>query len=119
MKFLHCADVHLDSPMRGLARYDGAPIEQIRGATRRAFERLVRVAIEEAVAFVVIAGDLYDGDRDDFQTAMFFQRQLRAERSRRSRRYRLWQPRRGERDHQAAYPPRGSARFSSQRGRHG
>jgi DNA repair exonuclease SbcCD nuclease subunit len=78
MKFLHCADVHLDSPMRGLARYDGAPIEQIRGATRHAFERLVRVAIEEAVAFVVIAGDLYDGERDDFQTAMFFQRQLRA-----------------------------------------
>jgi hypothetical protein len=37
MKFLHCADVHLDSPMRGLARYDGAPIEQIRGATRHAW----------------------------------------------------------------------------------
>jgi DNA repair exonuclease SbcCD nuclease subunit len=78
MKFLHCADVHLDSPMRGLARYDGAPVEQLRGATRHAFERLVRVALEEAVAFVVIAGDLYDGDRDDFQTAMFLQRQLRA-----------------------------------------
>ncbi|MHB8340960.1 MAG: metallophosphoesterase family protein [Mycobacteriales bacterium] len=76
MKFLHCADVHLDSPLRGLARYEGAPLEALRGATRRAFERLVALAIEEEVAFVVIAGDLYDGDRDDFQTAMFLQRQL-------------------------------------------
>ena len=76
MKFVHCADVHLDSPMRGLARYEGAPVEQLRGATRRAFERLVAYALEEDVAFVIIAGDLYDGDRDDFTTAMFLQRQL-------------------------------------------
>ncbi len=78
LKFVHCADIHLDSPMRGLARYDGAPVEQLRGATRRAFERLVGLAIDEGVAFVVIAGDLYDGDRDDYHTAMFLQRQLRA-----------------------------------------
>jgi len=78
LKFLHCADIHLDSPMRGLARYDGAPVEQLRGATRHAFERLVSMAVDEGVAFVVIAGDLYDGDRDDYHTAMFLQRQLRA-----------------------------------------
>jgi len=78
MKFLHTADVHLDSPMLGLARYgDTAPIKRIRGATRRAFERLVDLALAEDVSFVVIAGDLYDGERDDFQTAIFLQRQLR------------------------------------------
>lgn len=78
MKFVHCADIHLDSPMVGLARYEGAPVERLRGATRRAFERLVGFAIEEQAAFVVIAGDLYDGERDDFHTAMFLQRQLHA-----------------------------------------
>lgn len=78
MKFLHTADVHLDSPMLGLARYgDTAPIDQIRGATRRAFESLVDLALAEDVSFVVVAGDLYDGERDDFQTAIFLQRQLR------------------------------------------
>ncbi len=76
-KILHCADIHLDSPMRGLARYEGAPVGQLRGATRQAFERLVRLAIDEDVSVVVIAGDLYDGDRDDYHTAMFLQRQLR------------------------------------------
>ncbi len=53
MKFVHCADVHLDSPMRGLARYEGAPVERLRGATRRAFERLVELALEEQAAFVI------------------------------------------------------------------
>ena len=76
MRFVHCADVHLDSPLRGLSRYEGAPVDRLRRATRDAFERLVRCAIDEKADFVVIAGDLYDGDRDDFQTAMFLQGQL-------------------------------------------
>ena len=70
-KFLHAADIHLDSPLRGLERYDGAPIEEIRGATRRALENLVRVAIDREVSFVVVAGDLYDGDWRDHHTGLF------------------------------------------------
>ena len=31
--FLHAADIHLDSPLRGLERYEHAPAERIRGAT--------------------------------------------------------------------------------------
>lgn len=76
MKLLHCADLHLDSPMRGLSRHEGAPEELLRGATRRAFERAVQLAVDEGVGAVVVAGDLYDGDRDDYNTAIFFQRQL-------------------------------------------
>jgi len=75
-KFLHAADIHLDSPLRGLDRYDGAPVEEIRGATRRALENLVRAASEQQVAFVVIAGDVYDGDWPDFNTGLFFVRQM-------------------------------------------
>lgn len=72
MKFLHAADIHLDSPLRGLDRYEGAPVDEVRGATRRAFENLVRIALRERVDFVVIAGDLYDGDWPDFNTGLFF-----------------------------------------------
>jgi len=76
LKFLHAADIHLDSPLRGLERYEGAPAEEIRGATRRAFERLVDLAIEEEVAFVLLAGDLYDGDWKDYNTGLFFIAQM-------------------------------------------
>jgi len=76
LKFLHAADLHLDSPMRGLERYEGAPADQIRGATRRALENLVRLAIDENVALVIIAGDLYDTDWKDYNTALFLSQQM-------------------------------------------
>ena len=74
--FLHAADLHLDSPLRGLARHEDAPVEAIRGATRRALENLVTLALEKEVNFVLIAGDLYDGDQKDYATALFFTRQM-------------------------------------------
>jgi exonuclease SbcD len=77
IKFLHAADVHLDSPLRGLERYDGAPVEEIRGATRRAFENLIDLALAEEVAFLLLAGDLYDGDWKDYNTGLFFAAQMR------------------------------------------
>lgn len=76
MKFLHAADLHLDSPLRGLARHEGAPVDALRGATRKAFDNLVELAIEEKAAFVLLAGDLYDGTWQDFSTAIFLARKL-------------------------------------------
>ncbi len=75
-KFIHAADLHLDSPLRGLEQYEGAPVEQIRGATRQALGNLVDLAIAEEVAFVLFAGDLYDGDWKDYNTGLFFARQM-------------------------------------------
>jgi len=75
-KFIHAADIHLDSPLLKLDAYEGAPVEEIRGATRRAFENLVRTAVAEAVAFVVIAGDLYDGDWKDYNTGLYLVSQM-------------------------------------------
>jgi len=75
-KFIHAADIHLDSPLRGLSRYESAPVESIRNACRRALEHLVDLAIEEKVAFVLLAGDLYDGDWKDYSTGIFFSRQM-------------------------------------------
>lgn len=76
IRFIHAADIHLDSPLRGLERYEGAPVDEIRGATRRALENLVDLAIAEQVDFVLIAGDLYDGDWKDHQTGLFFVRMM-------------------------------------------
>ena len=77
IKFIHAADIHLDScESRGLVEYDGAPIEGCRRATRRALENLVQLAINEQVHFVLIAGDIYDGDWKDARTGLFFISQL-------------------------------------------
>ena len=76
MKFIHTADIHLDSPLSGLAAYKDAPADLLRTVTRDAFTRLVDAAIEEAVDFMVIAGDLYDGSWKDYNTGHFFCREM-------------------------------------------
>ena len=76
MKFVHAADLHLDSPLSGLSKYEGAPVEQIRGATRHALENLVKLCLAEQVSLLVIAGDLYDGDWRDYSTGLFFNKQM-------------------------------------------
>ena len=75
-RFLHAADIHLDSPLIGLSDVEGRVAERIRTAPRAAFEWLVDQAIEEGVDFLVIAGDLYDGTWRDFKTGLFFAEQM-------------------------------------------
>ena len=76
MKFLHAADIHLDSPLAGLRAREDLPEGVIRHCIRRAFAAMVDLARDEDVAFVVIAGDLYDGDWKDFSTSLFFAEQM-------------------------------------------
>jgi DNA repair protein SbcD/Mre11 len=77
MKFLHAADIHLDSPLAGLRARADLLEAVIRHCTRRAFSAMIDLARAEDVAFVVIAGDLYDGDWKDFSTGLFFADEMR------------------------------------------
>ena len=76
MRFIHAADLHIDSPLRGLNRFEGAPVARLRSATRQALTRLVDLALDEEVDFVLIAGDLYDRDWQDFHTGLFVREQM-------------------------------------------
>ena len=76
MRFIHASDLHIDSPLRGLDRYDGAPVDRLRSATRSALERLVDRALTERVDFLLLAGDIYDRDWQDFHTGLFFRGQM-------------------------------------------
>jgi DNA repair protein SbcD/Mre11 len=75
-RFLHSADIHLDSPLKGLEAYRDAPVEQIRGAVRRAFDNLIDLAVEEEAAFVLLAGDLFDVDWKDYNTGIYFMNRM-------------------------------------------
>ena len=76
-KFIHAADTHIDSRLLGLAAYEGAPVDRLRGASREAFANLVTLAIKEKVAFVIIAGDLFDGQWEDMRTGLWTAGQFR------------------------------------------
>ena len=75
-RFFHAADIHLDSPLKGIASQDDNAAARIRTATREAFDQLVSATINEQVDFLIIAGDLYDGDWRDYNTGLFFSRQM-------------------------------------------
>ena len=75
-RFLHAADLHLGSPFLGLAQKDDAVAARFASASRSAFEGLITQAIEEDVSFVVIAGDIFDGEWKDASIGLFFNRQL-------------------------------------------
>lgn len=75
-RFLHTADLHLDSPLRSLALRDADLAALIAGATRHALRAIVDLALSEQVDAVLIAGDLYDGSQTSMKTARFLSGQL-------------------------------------------
>ncbi|WP_210496062.1 metallophosphoesterase family protein [Microvirga antarctica] len=76
--FIHAADLHIDSPFAGLGLKDQAVAARFAKAGRQAVESLVAEAIDSQAAFVIIAGDVFDGDWKDVTTGLFFARALGA-----------------------------------------
>lgn len=74
--FIHAADLHLGSPFLGLASHDEEIAKRFSSASREAFTDLVTRAIDLKVAFVAIAGDVYDGEWKDTSIGLFFNREV-------------------------------------------
>jgi DNA repair protein SbcD/Mre11 len=62
ISFIHGADLHLDSPMVGLTHLPPDIFTRVKESTFTALNRLTKTAIERQVDFVILAGDLYDGE---------------------------------------------------------
>jgi DNA repair protein SbcD/Mre11 len=74
--FIHAADLHISSPLAGLGLKDRVVAERFAAAGRRAVEALADVAIQSQAAFLIVAGDIFDGDWKDVTTGLFFTRVL-------------------------------------------
>jgi DNA repair protein SbcD/Mre11 len=75
-KFVHAADLHLDSPFQNLKRKGNLPVEELKAASRDAFSALIKLCLDENVDFLLLAGDIYDGEWRDVQPAIFLGKQL-------------------------------------------
>jgi DNA repair protein SbcD/Mre11 len=75
--FVHAADLHLDSPLLGLAGKSAEYASRVEVASRVAFDNLVALAIDEGCRFMVLAGDIFDGDLRNFQTGLYFMEGMR------------------------------------------
>lgn len=75
-RFVHTADIHLDSPLRSLALRNPALAALIGDSTRQALVAIIDLCLDQKVDALVIAGDLYDGDQTSMKTARFLATQL-------------------------------------------
>jgi DNA repair exonuclease SbcCD nuclease subunit len=75
-RFIHCSDLHIDSPFKGLRSVQPEWAEKLRASTSLAFQNIVQLAIEEKVDAVIIAGDIYDGADKSLQAQLKFHQSL-------------------------------------------
>lgn len=70
--FIHAADLHIDSPLAGLRLKDATVAARFASAGRRAVDALIDETIASKAAFLIIAGDVFDGSWKDVTTGLFF-----------------------------------------------
>ena len=75
-RFIHTADLHLDSPLRSLALRDPDLAELVAGASRQALRATIDLCLSEQVDALVIAGDLYDGTQTSLKTLRYLAAEL-------------------------------------------
>ena len=76
VKFLHCADLHLDSPMSGLKYLPEEIFQRLQNSTFKAFTNITDLAIRMEVDFVVISGDIFDGDDRSLRAQAKFRNEM-------------------------------------------
>ena len=70
--FVHAADLHLDTPFKGIGSTAPFVAEQLREASLAAFDSLVELCLERRAAFLVVAGDVYDGPERGLRAQLRF-----------------------------------------------
>ena len=80
-RFVHAADLHLDSPFVGLRNYREKLAQDLLAATFTAFQRIVDLCLDSGAEFLLLAGDLFDGPGRSLRAQL----RLRLELERKSR----------------------------------
>lgn len=74
--FIHAADLHLDTPFEGLGRVAPDVAQRLRDASLDAWDALVECCIEREAAFLLLAGDIYDGAERGIRAQLRFRHGL-------------------------------------------
>lgn len=72
IRFLHAADLHLDSPFKGMSELPSKQLTYLRESTFRAFQKLIDYAVTERPDFILLVGDLYDGEHRSLRAQQVF-----------------------------------------------
>lgn len=73
-RFIHTADLHLDCPFSGIA--DAGVSANLMESTFKSFQRIIEIAIDKSVDFILIAGDIYDSKDKSLRAQLRFQKEM-------------------------------------------
>lgn len=76
VQFIHAADLHLDSPFSGLKHLPKELFKRVQESTFNAFDRLISHALENKIDFLLISGDLFDGEDRSLKAQIKLQKQM-------------------------------------------
>ncbi|GEK91456.1 metallophosphoesterase family protein [Alkalibacterium kapii] len=76
VKYIHAADIHLDSPFKGLKNIPEALFDRIKASTFNSFKNLIDAALYHQVDFVLLAGDIYDLEDRSIRAQVFLRKEL-------------------------------------------
>lgn len=76
ISFIHCADLHLDSPMVGLKNLPTSIHNKLKESTFIAFRKVIDTAINKKVDFMILVGDIYDGEDRSIRAQIRFRDEM-------------------------------------------
>jgi len=75
-RFIHCSDLHIDSPFKGLSALEARMAGRLLDSTFKSFNNIVDLALGEKVDAVIVAGDVYDSADRSLKAQFKFRRGL-------------------------------------------
>ena len=76
VKFIHCSDLHLDSPFKSKSHISPKIFEDVQKSAYESFKNIVDIALQQDVDFVIIAGDLFDSENRTLRAEIFLKQQF-------------------------------------------
>ncbi|WP_245570578.1 metallophosphoesterase family protein [Jeotgalicoccus marinus] len=76
VKFIHAADLHLDSPFKSRTKMPASILEILMESTYKSVTRMVDFAISERVDFILISGDVFDQANRSLKSEIFLKNQF-------------------------------------------
>ncbi|MCG7338355.1 metallophosphoesterase [Staphylococcus sp. ACRSN] len=76
VKFIHCADLHLDSPFKSRSYLSQSIFEDMQNSAYESFKKIIDLALNEEVDFLIISGDLFDQENRTLRAEVFLKEQF-------------------------------------------
>lgn len=72
LRFIHTADLHLDTPFKGLTNWNADLASRLKDAAFKAFRQIIDLCIQEKVDFLLIGGDVFDSENKSLGAQLKF-----------------------------------------------